>query len=139
VPVECASDIALMVRKTFLKGMNYFDEHYGDSWADRDLCFQIRNAARKILLVPSAAGEYDPPGRSADAAGRALVSADAALGASRYIEKRNGWFAGFSYHLGQVFGALGSTLIFREPSYNFARFRFLATGQKIDGTQGDWA
>jgi GT2 family glycosyltransferase len=137
--VECASDIALMVRKTFLKGMNYFDEHYGDSWADRDLCFQIRNAARKILLVPAATGECDPPGPPADTAGRALVSADAALGASRYIEKRNGWLAGFSHHLGQIVGALGSTLIFREPSYNFARFRFLATGQKIDGTQGDWA
>ena len=44
VPAEFASRSALMVRKDFIRGMNYFDERYGQAWPDLELAWQIQNA-----------------------------------------------------------------------------------------------
>ena len=49
VPVEYATFQAFLVRKYFVKGINYLDERYGDSWSD----------AGAVLS--------DPPGRAKDA------------------------------------------------------------------------
>ena len=35
-----------MVRKQFIKGMNYFDERYGHFWADADLAMQVKHAQK---------------------------------------------------------------------------------------------
>src|SRR5262249_13782286 len=45
---------ALMVRKGFVRGMNFFDERrFGHYWADADLAAQIRRAGKKIRLYPN--------------------------------------------------------------------------------------
>ena len=47
VTVEYAGRDALLVRKQFLRGMNYFDERFGEHWADLDLAMQIRRAGQE--------------------------------------------------------------------------------------------
>src|ERR1700683_3086032 len=51
--VEYASRDALLARKQFIRSMNYFDERFGEYWADLDLAMQIRRSGKKIRLYPS--------------------------------------------------------------------------------------
>ena len=51
----------LMVRKLFLRGMNYFDERYGEYWSDLELCWQLRNAGKSILVLPQVRVTYGTP------------------------------------------------------------------------------
>ena len=44
VAVEYAPDAPMMMRRLFLRGMNYLDERFGDHWSDLELCWQMRNA-----------------------------------------------------------------------------------------------
>ena len=138
VVVEYPEDAALMIRKTFLKGMNYFDERYGELWSDAELCWQIRRASRKILLLPGVRAVFDV-GRARRApeapSARALLAADSAIGASVYIRRRQGLFAGLRFRIATVLSALGLLVTVREPGFQLARVKFLVAGQKIDGTQ----
>lgn len=138
IVVEYPEDAALMVRKTFLKGMNYFDERYGEYWSDAELCWQIRRASRKILLLPDVRVVYDAERARRKAEGssaRALLAADATIGASVYIRRRRGFFAGLRFRLATLLSALGLLLAARDPGFQLALVKYLVTGQKIDGTQ----
>ena len=53
VNVEYPGRDAILVRKQFVKGMNYFDERFGEFWPDADLATQIRRGLKKIRLYPS--------------------------------------------------------------------------------------
>jgi len=114
---------ALMVRKHFIKGMNYFDERFGEYWADADLCAQIRRASRKARVIPAirATLHAAPDPHQGDS----LASADCKLGAAHFLGKYYG--GGFGFRLGAIFGALGR--------FNFGELAKLASGQKLDGTQ----
>jgi GT2 family glycosyltransferase len=139
VPVEYPDDAALLVRKTFLKGMNYFDERYGEHWSDAELCWQIRRASRKILLLPGVRAVYDTAraqGTAEGSSARALLAADATIGASVYIRRRQGLFAGLRFRLATLLSAVGLLLAARDPGFQFALVKYLVSGQKIDGTQG---
>jgi GT2 family glycosyltransferase len=105
VNVEYASREALLVRKQFVKGMNYFDERYGEFWADADLAAQIRRAAKKIKLYPSikAVKRADT---SPDAS-KGLMAADKAGGAAAFIGKYYGFMGGLGFRMGSIFRALG--------------------------------
>ncbi len=115
---------AFMVRKTFLKGMNFLDQRFGDSWGDAEICFQIRNAGKKILLAPDApatVGKGAPPPEEAS-----LVEADFVQGAATYLGKHWGFMKALLYRLGCIFGAL--------LTLKLGLFFDLVNGQKIDGT-----
>ncbi len=60
VAVEYPGIDALMVRKQFIKGMNYFDERYGHFWADADLAMQVKHAQKKIRIYPRIRAIYRP-------------------------------------------------------------------------------
>lgn len=123
--VEYPGRNALLVRKQFIRTINYFDEHYGEYWADADLAVKIRQAGKKIRLYPSIRAVLHP---SEDPlSGDALAEADKTLGAAQYIGKYQGFFAGASFRLSAVLKAL--------LSFNFRRFSLLLSGQKLDGTQ----
>ncbi|MGH7246617.1 MAG: glycosyltransferase family 2 protein [Pseudomonadota bacterium] len=141
VPVEYPGRGALLARKQFIKGMNYFDEHFGEFWADAELCYQIHRNQKKTLLVPAirvvhhpvpAIDDYPPDAR-------AILSADCAAGAATFVRKHYGFFGGLRFRLGIVFTALGqalaSLLSFRDVGFYWSRFFAVATGQKIDGFQ----
>jgi GT2 family glycosyltransferase len=126
VNVEYPGRDAIMVRKQFVKGMNYFDERYGEYWADADLAMQIRRGLKKIRLYPSirAVKHADT---SPDAA-KGLLAADRAGGAAAFIGKYHGFMAGLGFRIGAIFRALGH--------FDFKQLVALASGQKIDGSQG---
>jgi len=46
---------ALLIRKQFVVGMNYFDERFGEYWADADLAIKTAHAA--LLRFGAAAPE----------------------------------------------------------------------------------
>ena len=114
---------ALLIRKSFLKGMNYFDERYGEQWSDAELAAQVKRAQRKILRVPAAGGVLHPEQDKRIPA--YLLEADWHSGAAVYLKKHQG--AGFGHSLSSVFGSLFTGKV------GLVRHMLLAA--KIDGTQ----
>jgi GT2 family glycosyltransferase len=116
---------ALMIRKQFIKGMNYFDERFGNSWADADMAMQIRRAQRKIRLYPAIrAVWHDAPDSNAD---DPLFAADRQLGAAAFIGKYRGFVSGLMFRIGATFRAIGR--------FDLRQAGALISGQKLDGTQ----
>jgi GT2 family glycosyltransferase len=121
--IDYAPGAPLLVRRAFVRGMNYFDERYGDHWSDLELCWQLRNASKTIVAlqnVPIRYGELPP--REEDAVHRA----DCILGASTYIAKHFGAAAGANFRFSRTIGALATA--------RFSVFSALLSGQKVDGT-----
>jgi GT2 family glycosyltransferase len=125
VNVEYPGREAVLVRKQFVKGMNYFDERYGEYWADADLAMQIRRGLKKIRLYPSIrAVKHADTSPSAE---KGLLAADRAGGAAALIGKYYGFMAGLGFRIGAIFRALGH--------FDFKQLIALCSGQKIDGSQ----
>jgi len=116
---------ALMVRKQFVRGMNYFDERFGNSWADADLAMQIRRAGKKIRVYPAIRAILDE--RSNPLQGDVLALADEALGAAAFLGKYYGFFSGFRFRLAAILKALGN--------FQLRLLGYLISGQKLDGSQ----
>jgi GT2 family glycosyltransferase len=125
VAVEYAPFNALMIRKQFIKGMNYFDERFGHFGADLDLAMQIGNAQRKIRVYPGIpATYYDAPDPQSD---DPLFDADHEGGVAAWIGKYDGFFSGLVYRIGAIFRAL--------LGLRLKEVAALASGQKLDGSQ----
>ena len=123
IAVEYAPDAPMMVRRLFLRGMNYLDERFGDSWSDLELCWQMRNAGKTILVLPQVRVNYGAvPARESDA----VHVADCVIGAGGYLGKHFGTGAGIKFRLSALFGAL--------LRGQFGVVSALASGQKVDGT-----
>jgi glycosyltransferase involved in cell wall biosynthesis len=116
---------SLMVRKHFIKGMNYFDERFGHYWADADLAVKIRQAQRKILLFPAVRVTWHASPDPLE--GDAIAAADKELGAAEFLGKYEGFFAGLGYRIGAILRALGR--------FDFRGLSALVSGQKLDGSQ----
>ena len=84
VPVDYARGAALMIRKFFLSAMREIDERYGQYGSDADLCFQIRRAGKKILILPNLRTVHHGGPDSA------LKRADMQLGISKWMGKYYG-------------------------------------------------
>ena len=125
VNVEYPGREAVLVRKQFVKGMNYFDERYGEFWADADLAMQIRRGLKKIRLYPSIQAVKHAD--TSPSAAKGLLAADRAGGAAAFIGKYYGFMGGFGFRIGAIFGALGR--------FDFKQLIALCSGQKIDGSQ----
>lgn len=126
VTVEYASRDALMVRKQFVRGINYFDERFGEYWADLDLAMQIHRAGRKIRAVPAIRATLHPaddPLRDYPGA-----QADRIVGAATFLGKYNGFAAGFKFRAGAILRAL--------LAFNFKRLSLLMAGQHLGSQAG---
>lgn len=123
-PVEYPGALALMIRKSFLKGMNFLDHRYGEQWADAEIAIQVKRAQRKILRISSAKGVLHP--ESPKGIPVAQLEADWYTGAGVYLSKHFGGSMGYS-----VQAALRAGL-----SGKFGVFTMLLSGFKIDGSQG---
>jgi GT2 family glycosyltransferase len=95
---------ALMVRRQFVAGMNYFDERFGEYWADADLAIQIRRAGRKMRLYPDIRAVW----RGAEKADQNAVAhqSDRILGAAALLGKHTGFLAGLGFRCAAIFNAL---------------------------------
>jgi GT2 family glycosyltransferase len=134
IPVEFPLSAAIMVWRRFVQGMNYFDERYGHFGADWELCFQLRSAGKKVLVLPDAPATLYPEPVLDGAGAKGVLSADRALAVAAYAGKRNGFITGLRYRLTASLTALGGIF---GGKYGWTRFRALAAGQKIDGSQGE--
>jgi len=125
-PVEYAGRSALMVRKFFLRGLNYLDARYGEFGADLDLAFQIRRGARKTILDPQAhvTRHASPP---LPASANNILAADRANGVAVFLGKHYGMFSGIGFRVSSVLGSL--------VRFQFGLVMALASGSKIDGSQ----
>jgi N-acetylglucosaminyl-diphospho-decaprenol L-rhamnosyltransferase len=129
----------LLIRRQAIAGMNYLDEKYGHFWADAEFAFQIQRAGKRIHLLPDvqvkALPPYLPIPERLDGAA-ALLAADAVNGACVYLAKREGSFSALRFRIAAVVTSLGGLFVFRQWGARAMRFWSIATGQKIDGTQG---
>jgi GT2 family glycosyltransferase len=126
VPVEYAPFQALMVRKYFVKGLNYLDEHYGEFWSDVELCFQIRRASRKILVLPQVTALYTASSPYSPSA-ETIMAADRVHGAAMYFAKRHGFMTGLFFRIKAMLKAL--------VTLQLPLFAALVSWSKIDGSQ----
>jgi len=125
ITVEYPELDAILVRKQFVRSMNYFDERYGHYWADADLAMQVRRAAKKVRLYPDIRATYraseDP------LAGESLAANDRLAGAAAFVGKYEGFSAGLTFRLGLAMGALGR--------FDLRQVGAVLGGQKLDGSQ----
>jgi len=126
VAVDYPSLDALLIRKQFIRGMNYFDQRYGHFWADADLAMQVRRANKKMYLHPGIHAvrhlEEDP------LQNQSVAASDRAVGAVAFVGKYDGAGAALTLRVGLALGALSRL--------DFGRFAALVGGQKLDGSQG---
>jgi GT2 family glycosyltransferase len=139
VPNEYPGRQALLVRRSFLKGMNYFDEAYGEWGGDLELAFQIRHAGKRAYAIPGATAvdhrETDrrpmwTPGQ------RATLAADRLNGVSHFISKRRGFFPALGLRVKAILTTLLRGVTFQDGGYNWPLLGSLLGGEKVDGSQG---
>jgi GT2 family glycosyltransferase len=116
---------AVLIRKHFVRSMNYFDQRFGHYWADADLAMQIRRAGKQICLFPGIRATVHPAPDPLD--GDPLALADRISGAAALVGKYEGGMAGFSFKLGAVLSALAR--------FDLGMVSKLTGGQKLDGSQ----
>jgi GT2 family glycosyltransferase len=126
IAVEYAGRDAILVRKQFIRGMNYFDERFGEYWADLDLAMQIRRTGKKIRLYPAIRATLHPGLDPLE--GDSVAESDRILGAAAFVGKYEGWFAGFRFRLGAILKALGR--------FDFRGMGLLVSGEKIGSQAG---
>ena len=126
IDVEYPGRDAILVRKQFVRGMNYFDDRFGEYWADADLAILIYRGMKKIRLYPSIKAV-----RRGDTSvdwSKGVFAADRATSAASLIGKHYGFLSALIFVLGAIFSALGR--------FDFKALFALITGQKIDSSQG---
>jgi GT2 family glycosyltransferase len=124
VDVEYPTLDCLMIRKGFVKGMNYFDEkRFGHYWADADLAGQVKRAGKKIRVYPSIKATYHPSPDPLQ--GDSLAEADKINGAIALLGKYGE--GSTSLKVSAALGALGS--------FNIGKVSKILGGQKLDGNQ----
>ncbi|MBZ5678193.1 MAG: glycosyltransferase [Acidobacteriia bacterium] len=116
---------AVLIRKHFVRSMNYFDQRFGHYWADADLAMQIKRAGKKIQLFPGVRATYHPA--PDPVASDPLARADRISGAAALVGKYEGGMAGFSFKLGAVLSALAR--------FDLGMVGKLTGGSKLDGSQ----
>jgi len=126
--LEYATFQALLVRKYFVKGINYLDERYGEFWSDAELCYQIRRASRKTLALPQVTALFTPISPFS-ASSETILNADRVHGAAVYFGKHYGFLSGLLFRIKATLGALFTLRL--------SLFMALVSGTKIDGSQSE--
>lgn len=117
---------AVLIRKHFVRSMNYFDQRrFGHYWADADLAMQIKRAGKQIRLFPGIRATYHPAPDPLE--GDSLARADRASGAAALVGKYEGSGAAFTFRLGAILSALAR--------FDLGMVTKLTGGQKLDGSQ----
>lgn len=103
---DVVDEAAILVRRNFVAGMNYLDEkRFSEYWSLLEVCWQIRNAGKKIVVAQGARAVLIP-GRDRECGETAHI-ADRVAGAAAYIGKHNGLMAGISFRIKCFLSVLG--------------------------------
>ena len=123
IAVDYPKDAPIMVRRSFVRGMNFFDQRFGEHWPDLELCWQLRNGGKKILVLPAIRVVYHlHPQPNPDP----MDGVDCITGAAAYLSKHHGARAGLHFRFSAGLNALGGLRL--------KEFLGILSGQKIDGT-----
>jgi GT2 family glycosyltransferase len=125
VPIAYPELDAVLIRKHFVRSMNYFDQRFGHYWADADLAMQIRRAGKQIRLYPGVQATYHAAPDPLE--GDPLARADRISGAAALVGKYEGGVAALTFRLGAVLSALARL--------DLGMVGKLTGGQKLDGSQ----
>lgn len=130
----------ILVRKQFIRGMNFFDERYGEFGWEMELSWQIRRASRRLAVLTGVRALYHEDSQPAlGASSRAQLVADRGLGMAAYLAKHAGMAAGIRFRVKASLVALGRALAAlvraRDVGYHFSVLAALVSGQRIDGSQ----
>jgi len=128
VEVEYATFQAFLVRKYFVKGINYLDERYGESLSDAELCYQIRRSSRKTLALPRVTALLTP-GSPYSEASNTIFEADRIHGGAVYFGKHYGFLNGLVFRLKSIVKALFTLRL--------GLFAAIISASKIDGSQSE--
>jgi GT2 family glycosyltransferase len=120
---ECVSTAAMMVRASFLRAMRYFDESYGAYGSALDVCWQLRHAQKKILILRDVPAIHDA---SPSPVKPEKLAGDRVAGTATFLGKRHGAVAGLLYRLKKGLAALFT--------FRFSVVAGAFSGTKIDGT-----
>jgi N-acetylglucosaminyl-diphospho-decaprenol L-rhamnosyltransferase len=112
---------AIMVRRFVLNALRKIDERYGNYGSDLELCMQVRRANKKIVILDGATATHRPEPQEQ----RSEFLADRKLGTAAYLGKYYGLPAKLKYLVGVILVAL--------VTFQLGQFRYLVSGQKIDG------
>ena len=123
IAVPYAGREALMVRKQFIAGMNYFDERFGEYWADADLAMKIRQAGKKIRVCPGIRATWHAARKALPA--DTLHTSDRIVGAATLLGKYSGFLAGFGFRWAATLKAL--------MRLDFSLASALLSGSKLGG------
>jgi len=128
--VDCPDPRAVMLKTQSVRGMNYFDERYGEFGSDVELFTQAYRASKRAVVfreitavARSGEGLWSPTSE----AERTCLTADFGNGLVAYTGKHYGWFAGFKMRLRVLFHALGG--------FRLGLLSQLLGGQIVDGSQ----
>ncbi len=121
IAVDHVRGAALMVRRFFLTAMREIDERYGQYGSDADLCYQIRRAGKKILILPNLRVVHQ------GGADSTLKRADIRTGIAAWLGKYSGFVAALKYRAAAALGSL--------VRLQLGQFSYILSGRKIDGTQ----
>jgi glycosyltransferase involved in cell wall biosynthesis len=127
VPVEYATFQAFLIRKYFVRGINYLDERYGEFGGDAELCWQIRRTAKKTLVLPQVTALYTPLKPSYSTSAQTLLAADCTHGAAVFFGKHYGFLSGLMFRIKSILNAL--------LTLRLSLCVALISGTKIDGSQ----
>jgi len=116
---------AVLIRKHFIRSMNYFDQRFGHYWADADLAMQVRRAGKQIRLFPGVRATYHAAPDPLE--GDRLALADRVSGAAALVGKYEGTLAALTFRTGAVLSALAR--------FDLGLVGKLTGGQKLDGSQ----
>jgi len=119
-PVLYPGREALLVRKQFVTGMNYFDERFGEYWADADLAIKVRKAGRKLEMYPAIRATWHAPEAAPN---DTIHKSDRILGAAALLSKHEGFLAGLGFRMAAMFGAL--------IRFDFSLLAALVGGKKV--------
>jgi GT2 family glycosyltransferase len=125
--VEFASFQALLVRKYFVRGINFLDERYGDFGADAELGWQIRRAARKLLVLPRVTALYTRMQPAYSASAKNILEADRIHGLATFFGKHYGFVSGLLFRIKCVLKAAFTGRLGLAGA--------VLSGTKIDGSQ----
>jgi GT2 family glycosyltransferase len=125
--VEYATFRAFLIRKYFVKGINYLDERYGDFGGDAEVCWQIRRTGKKTLVLPRVTALHTPLRAEYSASAQTLLDADRIHGTAVYFGKHYGFLSGLTFRVKSILNALFTLRL--------SLFMSLVTGTKIDGSQ----
>lgn len=122
---EAIADWAFLLRRPVLKGMNGFDEkRFSEHWSELEVCWQIRNAGKRIIEAAGAGAILHKDGASRR--DETLLAADRVSGAASFVGKHEGMAAGILFKISCALSALFSGRL--------GLFAAILSGNRVDPT-----